>query len=89
MVLLQDDKSKCLERAGSAMAGAEGFVEANNIETIITRIEHKSRKIKTLLKQYLPFFFSLSLLFHQTQHLVTCSFSDERINYLLVKKNIS
>lgn len=59
MVLLQDDKSKCLERAGSAMAGAEGFVEADNAEAIITRIEHKSRKIETLLKQYFPFSSSL------------------------------
>lgn len=33
------------------MAGAEGFVEADNAEAIITRIEHKSRKIESLLKQ--------------------------------------
>lgn len=28
------------------------FVEADNAEAIITRIEHKSRKIESLLKQY-------------------------------------
>ncbi|XP_029125452.1 actin-related protein 2/3 complex subunit 5A-like [Cajanus cajan] len=33
------------------MAGAE---EADNTNAIITRIEHKSRKIETLLKQYKP-----------------------------------
>ena len=33
------------------MAGSEGFVEADNAEAIITRIEHKTRKIETLLKQ--------------------------------------
>lgn len=33
------------------MAGAEGFVEADNAEAIIARIEHKSRKIESLLKQ--------------------------------------
>jgi len=31
--------------------GSEGFVEADNAEAIITRIEHKTRKIETLLKQ--------------------------------------
>ncbi|KAL2319920.1 hypothetical protein Fmac_028889 [Flemingia macrophylla] len=36
------------------MAGAEGGVEADNTNAIITRIEHKSRKIETLLKQYKP-----------------------------------
>ncbi|KAI8545461.1 hypothetical protein RHMOL_Rhmol07G0041900 [Rhododendron molle] len=36
------------------MAGHEGFVEADNAEAIITRIEHKSRKIESLLKQYKP-----------------------------------
>ncbi|KAJ4716250.1 Actin-related protein 2/3 complex subunit 5 [Melia azedarach] len=36
------------------MAGAEGFVEADNAEAIITRIEHKSRKIESLLKQCKP-----------------------------------
>ncbi|KAL7120992.1 hypothetical protein ABFS83_02G142800 [Erythranthe nasuta] len=30
------------------------FVEADNAEAIITRIEHKSRKIESLLKQYKP-----------------------------------
>ena len=34
------------------MAGAEGYVEADNAEAIMTRIEHKSRKIESLLKQY-------------------------------------
>ncbi|XVF22795.1 hypothetical protein REPUB_Repub12eG0201800 [Reevesia pubescens] len=36
------------------MAGAEKFVEADNSEAIITRIEHKSRKIESLLKQNKP-----------------------------------
>ncbi|KEH17823.1 hypothetical protein MtrunA17_Chr8g0335151 [Medicago truncatula] len=36
------------------MAGSEGFVEADNAEAIITRIEHKTRKIEALLKQYKP-----------------------------------
>ncbi|KAI4354721.1 hypothetical protein L6164_003567 [Bauhinia variegata] len=36
------------------MAGAGGFVEADNADAIITRIEQKSRKIETLLKQYKP-----------------------------------
>ncbi|KAG5538710.1 hypothetical protein RHGRI_019315 [Rhododendron griersonianum] len=36
------------------MAGHGGFVEADNAEAIITRIEHKSRKIESLLKQYKP-----------------------------------
>ncbi|KAH9655908.1 actin-related protein 2/3 complex subunit 5A [Citrus sinensis] len=36
------------------MAGAEGFVEADNAEAIIIRIEHKSRKIESLLKQGKP-----------------------------------
>ncbi|KAL3651123.1 Actin-related protein 2/3 complex subunit 5A [Castilleja foliolosa] len=31
-----------------------GFAEADNTEAIITRIEHKSRKIESLLKQYKP-----------------------------------
>ncbi|KAK6918639.1 Actin-related protein 2/3 complex subunit 5 [Dillenia turbinata] len=35
------------------MAGREEFVEADNAEAIITRIEHKSRKIESLLKQAL------------------------------------
>ncbi|KAL6495358.1 Actin-related protein 2/3 complex subunit 5A [Orobanche gracilis] len=30
------------------------FVEGDNTEAIITRIEHKSRKIESLLKQYKP-----------------------------------
>ncbi|KAL2460888.1 Actin-related protein 2/3 complex subunit 5A [Abeliophyllum distichum] len=30
------------------------FVEADNAEAIITRIEHKSRKIESLLKQHKP-----------------------------------
>ncbi|KAH6779719.1 ARP2/3 complex 16 kDa subunit [Perilla frutescens var. hirtella] len=30
------------------------FVEADNAEAIIIRIEHKSRKIESLLKQYKP-----------------------------------
>ncbi|XP_073040845.1 actin-related protein 2/3 complex subunit 5A isoform X2 [Primulina eburnea] len=30
------------------------FAEADNTEAIITRIEHKSRKIESLLKQYKP-----------------------------------
>lgn len=34
------------------MAGAEGFLEADNVAAIIARIEHKSRKIESLLKQY-------------------------------------
>ncbi|KAM1638450.1 hypothetical protein ACFX13_008533 [Malus domestica] len=33
------------------MAGAEEFVEADNAEAIINRIEQKSRKIESLLKQ--------------------------------------
>ncbi|KAJ0011118.1 hypothetical protein Pint_33872 [Pistacia integerrima] len=36
------------------MAGGEEFVEADNAEAIITRIEHKSRKIESLLKQSKP-----------------------------------
>ncbi|KAL4366230.1 hypothetical protein GQ457_05G016260 [Hibiscus cannabinus] len=36
------------------MAGAEKFVEADNAEAIITRFEHKSRKIESLLKQNKP-----------------------------------
>ncbi|CAN1248702.1 Actin-related protein 2/3 complex subunit 5A [Linum perenne] len=36
----------------ATMAGADGFVEAENAEAIITRIEQKSRKIESLLKQY-------------------------------------
>ncbi|KAB1225169.1 Actin-related protein 2/3 complex subunit 5A [Morella rubra] len=36
------------------MAATEGFVEADNTEAIITRIEHKSRKIESLLKQSKP-----------------------------------
>ncbi|KAH7519684.1 hypothetical protein FEM48_Zijuj08G0063300 [Ziziphus jujuba var. spinosa] len=36
------------------MAGTGEFVEADNAEAIITRIEHKSRKIESLLKQYKP-----------------------------------
>ncbi|PNX96180.1 actin-related protein 2/3 complex subunit 5-like, partial [Trifolium pratense] len=32
--------------------GSEGFVGADNAEAIITRIEHKTRKIESLLKQY-------------------------------------
>ncbi|XP_074320353.1 actin-related protein 2/3 complex subunit 5A-like [Silene latifolia] len=36
------------------MAGHEDFMEAENAEAIITRIEHKSRKIESLLKQYKP-----------------------------------
>ncbi|KAH9621997.1 hypothetical protein KSS87_011613 [Heliosperma pusillum] len=36
------------------MAGHEDFIEAENAEAIITRIEHKSRKIESLLKQYKP-----------------------------------
>lgn len=31
--------------------GAKGFIEADNAEAIIVRIEHKSRKIESLLKQ--------------------------------------
>nr|XP_008343586.2 actin-related protein 2/3 complex subunit 5A isoform X1 [Malus domestica] len=34
------------------MAGTEEFVEADNAEAIINRIEPKSRKIESLLKQY-------------------------------------
>ena len=35
------------------MAGpANSVAEADNAEAIITRIEHKSRKIETLLKQW-------------------------------------
>ena len=34
------------------MAGDDDFIEAENAEAIITRIEHKSRKIESLLKQY-------------------------------------
>ncbi|CAN6543138.1 unnamed protein product [Malus baccata var. baccata] len=34
------------------MAGTEEFVEADNAEAIINRIEQKSRKIESLLKQY-------------------------------------
>ncbi|GKV12779.1 hypothetical protein SLEP1_g23888 [Rubroshorea leprosula] len=36
------------------MAGVQGFVEADNAEAIIARIEHKSRKIESLLKQHKP-----------------------------------
>ncbi|XWS32416.1 hypothetical protein CRYUN_Cryun23aG0157700 [Craigia yunnanensis] len=36
------------------MARAEKFVEVDNAEAIITRIEHKSRKIESLLKQNKP-----------------------------------
>ncbi|KMS99954.1 hypothetical protein BVRB_1g017990 [Beta vulgaris subsp. vulgaris] len=36
------------------MAGHEDYIEAENAEAIITRIEHKSRKIESLLKQYKP-----------------------------------
>ncbi|XP_057531704.1 actin-related protein 2/3 complex subunit 5A [Amaranthus tricolor] len=36
------------------MAGDDDFIEAENAEAIITRIEHKSRKIESLLKQYKP-----------------------------------
>nr|CAN81596.1 hypothetical protein VITISV_039395 [Vitis vinifera] len=36
------------------MAGTKEFVEADNAEAIITRIEHKSRKIESLLKQHKP-----------------------------------
>ncbi|KAL2892546.1 Actin-related protein 2/3 complex subunit 5A [Bienertia sinuspersici] len=36
------------------MAGHEDFIEADNAEAIITRIEHKSRKIESLLKQFKP-----------------------------------
>ncbi|XP_021756379.1 actin-related protein 2/3 complex subunit 5A-like [Chenopodium quinoa] len=36
------------------MAGHEDCIEAENAEAIITRIEHKSRKIESLLKQYKP-----------------------------------
>ncbi|KAK3439542.1 hypothetical protein EUGRSUZ_C04409 [Eucalyptus grandis] len=32
------------------MAATDDFVEADNAEAIISRIEHKSRKIKSLLK---------------------------------------
>ncbi|KAM1293131.1 hypothetical protein ACFX2H_019830 [Malus domestica] len=34
------------------MAGTEEFAEADNAEAIINRIEQKSRKIESLLKQY-------------------------------------
>ncbi|TQE01186.1 hypothetical protein C1H46_013209 [Malus baccata] len=34
------------------MAGTEEFVEADNAEAIINRIEQKSRKIESLLKHY-------------------------------------
>jgi len=44
------------------MAGAERFVEADNAEALITRIEHKSRKIETLLKQYQPLYSFSSLI---------------------------
>lgn len=40
------------------MAGAGGFVEADNAEAIIARIETKSSKIESLLKQYSPLPFS-------------------------------
>ncbi|KAK9011463.1 hypothetical protein V6N11_044313 [Hibiscus sabdariffa] len=40
--------------ADPTMAGAEKFVEADNSEAIITRIEHKSRKIESLLKLNKP-----------------------------------
>ncbi|KAK9095228.1 hypothetical protein Scep_026697 [Stephania cephalantha] len=36
------------------MAGSEGFVEADNTEAIIIRIEQKSRKIESLLRQFKP-----------------------------------
>ncbi|XP_062175065.1 actin-related protein 2/3 complex subunit 5A [Alnus glutinosa] len=36
------------------MAATGGFVETDNAEAIITRIEHKSRKIESLLKQLKP-----------------------------------
>ena len=44
------------------MAAEEEYLEAEeNLEAIITRIEQKSRKIESLLKQYAPpyFFFFL------------------------------
>lgn len=39
------------QRERERMAATGGFVEADNAEAIITRIEHKSRKIESLLKQ--------------------------------------
>ncbi|KAL3719499.1 hypothetical protein ACJRO7_004463 [Eucalyptus globulus] len=33
------------------MVATDDFVEADNVEAIISRIEHKSRKIESLLKQ--------------------------------------
>ncbi|XP_048131749.1 actin-related protein 2/3 complex subunit 5A isoform X2 [Rhodamnia argentea] len=36
------------------MSATDEFVEADNAEAIITRIEHKSRKIESLLKQWKP-----------------------------------
>lgn len=39
------------ENSCEEMAGAEGYVEADNAEAIMTRIEHKTRKIESLLKQ--------------------------------------
>jgi len=56
----QEKKSNCAKEI--EMAGHEEFVEAENAEAIITRIEHKSRKIESLLKQYpSPFTSSFSL----------------------------
>ncbi|XP_058084658.1 actin-related protein 2/3 complex subunit 5A isoform X2 [Magnolia sinica] len=40
--------------AGQTHQQQDGFVEADNAEAIIARIEHKSRKIETLLKQSKP-----------------------------------
>lgn len=52
-----------ISESGS-MAGEEGYLEAEeNLEAIITRIEQKSRKIESLLKQYaLPFFLPFPLI---------------------------
>ncbi|KAI4387911.1 hypothetical protein MLD38_000297 [Melastoma candidum] len=36
------------------MSGTGGFVEADNAEAVITRFEHKSRKIESILKQSKP-----------------------------------
>ncbi|KAM1027681.1 hypothetical protein ACFX2I_040414 [Malus domestica] len=48
------------------MAGTEEFVEADNAEAIINRIEQKSRKIESLLKQYHSESFSLFYIIFST-----------------------
>ncbi|KAK9120849.1 hypothetical protein Syun_018466 [Stephania yunnanensis] len=51
IIFSKEPVSKYKERD---MAGSEGFVEADNTEAIIIRIEQKSRKIESLLRQCKP-----------------------------------